>query len=155
MSTEPIPCRWYTGLDAFPPETREWMLESSAEGLYLHGEIPDEVSFLKGNFVHLGLAHLGLEISERRMLEDAFASTGVIIPNTNYRLRFTYMRSIIEPVDGTEKATLPSCWKEGVLVRVGDKFTWIGKRVPLTGFDVNLNDYVEKDGGYEILTNTN
>jgi hypothetical protein len=64
-------------------------------------------------------------------------------------MRFTYPHAVIEPVDGSETATLPTCWKEGVLV-TDDRgvATWARKKVrpdQTTGFD--LQPYKESGEG--------
>jgi hypothetical protein len=60
----------------------------------------------------------------------AFGGTGVCIPGTPLRMRFAYPHTEIEPVDGSETATLPTWWKEGVLVTDDQGVpTWVGKKV--------------------------
>jgi hypothetical protein len=73
----------------------------------------------------------------------AFGGTGVVVPDTRWRLRFAYLRgpsSVVEPVDGMEQATLPEYWRQAVLVMGNaDRATWIGKRVrpdQRAGFDL-------------------
>lgn len=114
---------------------------------YFVGYLPLALAFLKGRFVDLGFENLGLSSQEQRQIMLAFGGTGVRIPGTQFRMRFAYPHAEIEPSDGSESATLPSWWKEGVLV-IDDQSVpiWVGKRVradQTTGFD--LQGY--KDAG--------
>jgi hypothetical protein len=114
---------------------------------YFPGYLPLVLMFLKGRFVDLGFENLGLSPQEHRGIMMAFGGTGVGIPGTQMRMRFAYPHAEIEALDGSETATLPAWWKEGVLV-IDDqgRAAWIGKRVrpdQTTGF--NLQGY--KDAG--------
>lgn len=97
---------------------------------YFVGYLPLALAFLNGRFVDLGFENLGLSSQEQRQIMLAFGGTGVCIPGTQLRMRFVYPHAEIEPIDGSESATLPSWWKEGVLV-IDDQSvpTWVGKRV--------------------------
>lgn len=105
------------------------------------GPFPPDLAFLDGRLVDLGFENLGLDQQTQHGLLRAFSGTGVAVPDTQHRLRFTYPHAVIEPVDGTETATLPTWWKEAVLV-TDDQFepTWVGKRVrpdQVAGFDLS------------------
>lgn len=128
----------------------EWTKENMVNEMphtYFIGYFPLALVFLQGRFVDLGFENLGLSSQEQRQIMLAFGGTGLCIPGTQLRMRFAYPHAEIEPIDGTESATLPSWWKEGVLV-IDDQSvpTWVGKRVrpdQTTGFD--LQGY--KDAG--------
>jgi hypothetical protein len=114
---------------------------------FFPGYLPLALLFLQGRFVDLGFENLGLAPPEHREIMMAFGGTGVRIPGTQFRMRFAYPHADIEALDGSETATLPPWWKEGVLV-IDDhgRPTWVGKRVrpdQTTGF--NLQGY--KDAG--------
>jgi hypothetical protein len=94
----------------------------------------------QGRFVDLGFENLGLSAPEYRAMLLGFGGSGVCIPGAQWRMRFAYPHAVIEPVDGSETTTLPSCWKEGVLV-VDDQGvpSWVGKKVrpdQTGGFDL-------------------
>jgi len=114
---------------------------------YFIGNLPLVLAFLQGRFVDLGFENLGLSPSDYRAIMLGFGGNGVCLPGTQWRMRFAYPHAVIEPVDGSETATLPAWWKEGVLV-IDDQGlpTWVGKKVrpdQTTGFD--LQQY--KDSG--------
>jgi hypothetical protein len=73
------------------------------------------------------------------------------VGGTKYRFRTEKgFHTIIEPIDGSETASLPPDWKQAVCVfDVGnDKYTWIGKKVwpdQVGNIDYNLYD-AEPDG---------
>jgi len=97
----------------------EWTKERMANEMphtYFKGYLPLALVFLQGRFVDLGFENLGLSSQEHRKIMSAFGRTGVCIPGTQLRMRFAYPHAEIEPIDGSESATLPSWWKEGVLV---------------------------------------
>ena len=113
--------------------------------------LPSELSFLAGRFVDLGFENLGLGPQKFNDFLRAFSGTGVALPNTTWRLRFAYPYAVVEPVDGSEQETLPTWWKEAVLV-TDDQFvpTWVGKRVrpdQLAGF--SLQGY--RDAGEALV----
>src|SRR5262245_1153830 len=81
---------------------------------YFLGLIPLALAFLRWRFVDLGFENLGLSSAEHRDLTLAFGGNGIQIPGTPFRMRFVYPHAEIEPIDGTEVATLPSWWKEAV-----------------------------------------
>lgn len=115
----------------------------------ISGPVPDELSFLAGPglFVDLGFEDLGLKATgEDVFIYRAFSGTGIVIPGTTWRLRYTRAPfTVVEPLDGTETATLPIYWLETVLVLgPNDQVTWLGKRVNekrRSGFD--LTGYVD------------
>jgi hypothetical protein len=146
-----IELKFKTWLDSietnrFDEWTREHMIGEMPH-TYFPGYLPLALLFLQGRFVDLGFENLGLSAPEHRKIMLAFGGTGASIPDTQLRMRFAYPHAEIEPIDGSETATLPSWWKEGVLV-IDDQSvpTWVGKRVrpeQTTGFD--LQGY--KDAG--------
>lgn len=94
------------------------------------GQIPPELAFLHGRFVDLGFENLSLNVHELESLGKAFTESGVIVPGTRWRLREISGKTVVEKIDGTEQATLPSHWKQGVLVTdVNFNPTWLGKRL--------------------------
>ena len=132
---------WLERLEAnqFDEWTKGKMIKEMPHTYFL-GFIPAGLAFLKGRFVDLGFENLGLTSPEHRVLTMAFGGSGVQIPGTQLRMRFVYPHAELEPVDGSELATLPAWWKEAVLVTndQGDP-TWIGKRVradQTAGFDL-------------------
>lgn len=128
----------------------EWTKEKMVREMphtYFPGYLPLALMFLQGRFVDLGFENLALSPQEHREIMMAFGGTGVCVPGTQFRMRFAYPHAEIEPLDGSEAATLPIWWKEGVLV-IDDQAnpTWVGRRVrpdQTTGFD--LQGY--KDAG--------
>jgi hypothetical protein len=139
---------WLERVEAnrFDEWTRERMINEMPH-TYFMGYLPPELSFLQGRFVDLGFENLGLSSQEHRKVMLAFGGTGVCIPCTQLRMRFAYPHAEIEPIDGSETATLPSCWKECVLVTDDQSIpTWVGKRVrPDQTAGFNLQGY--KDVG--------
>lgn len=139
---------WLERVEArrFDDWTKEHMIKEMPH-TYFVGLLPVALAFLQGRFVDLGFENLGLSPQEHRAIMLAFGGTGVCIPGTQLRMRFAYPHAVIEPVDGSETATLPPCWKECVLVTNDQGLpTWVGKKVrpdQTTGFD--LKQY--KDSG--------
>jgi hypothetical protein len=139
---------WLERLESnrFDEWTKERMV-SEMPHTYFIGYLSSELAFLHGKFVDLGFENLGLPSPEHRKIMLAFGGTGVCIPNTQLCMRFVYPHAEIEPVDGSETATLPAWWKEGVLV-IDDQTipNWVGKRVrPDQTAGFNLQGY--KDAG--------
>lgn len=132
---------WLESVEAnrFDDWTRERIINEMPH-TYFMGFLPRELLFLQGRFVDLGFENLGLSSQDRRNIMMAFGGTGVCIPGTQNRMRFAYPHATIEPVDGSETATLPAWWKEGVLVIDNQSVpTWVGKRVradQTAGFDL-------------------
>lgn len=137
----------------FDPRMRE-MLIQEAQRTHFTGSLPDGFAFLRGAFVDLGFQHLGLDDHELRKVRLAFVGTGVAIPGRTYRLRNARsLLSVVEPADGSEQATLPVHWRQGVLV-LGhdDRHNWIGKGVPgewIAGVD--LTAYADAGDGWSLL----
>jgi hypothetical protein len=122
---------WLERVEAnhFDDWTKERMIEEMPH-TYFIGYLPLALAFLQGRFVDLGFENLGLSSPEQRAIMLAFGGTGVCIPDTQLRMRFAYPHAVIEPVDGSETATLPTWWKEGVLVTDDEGVpTWVGKKV--------------------------
>ena len=132
----------------FDAWTKEHMIKEMSH-TYFTGYLPPELMFLQGRFVDLGFENLGLSSQDHRKIMLAFGGTGVCIPGTQLRMRFAYPHAEIEPIDGSESATLPSWWKEGVLVTDNQAVpTWVGKKVrpdQTTGFD--LQGYKDAEEG--------
>ena len=130
----------------FDDWTKERMIQEMPHTYFL-GLLPLGLIFLQGRFVDLGFENLGLSPQEQRAVMLAFGGTGVCIPGTQLRLRFVYPHAEIEPIDGSETATLPSWWKECVLVTDDQAIpTWVGKRLrPDQTAGFNLQGY--KDVG--------
>src|SRR5260221_188810 len=117
---------WLEAIENLDPSVHDFMLQATAY-TFFRGELPPDFAFLGRILLNLGFEHLDLEAKDYNDLLRAFASTGVVVPNTEFRLRFVYPHSVVELADGTEQATLPKWWKEGVLVS-DDNFipTWVG-----------------------------
>jgi len=94
------------------------------------GEIPKELSFLRGDIVDLGFENLGLMTEKFNELLLAFAGVGVIVPGTHWKLRSNGPRAVVELCDGSESVSLPNHWSECVWVLGGDeKPSYVGSRV--------------------------
>lgn len=115
--------------------------------------VPQELSFLRGGYVDLGFENLGLNDTDRKALSLAFTGTGVKVPNTTYKLRYSGMRgtTVVEPATGDEHS-LPADWSQGVFVIDDrDRLTWIGKKVrPDQVGTVNHALYQDKGDGWQI-----
>lgn len=135
---------WLEAIDSnnFGPWTRE-MLIREGQRTHFVGSLPAGFTFLLGAIVDLGFERLGLSDPELREVRLAFIGGGVAVPGTLLRLRcFRPTQSVVEPNDGTEKATLPNYWRQGVLVLGHDeKYTWVGKRVGLNRLRVADHEY--------------
>jgi hypothetical protein len=121
---------WLDSLEKLEEGYRESLLLEAAAHTSFLAPLPSELSFLVGRFVDLGFENLGLGPQKFNDFLRAFSGTGVAVPHTKWRLRFTYPYAVVEPADGSEQETLPAWWKEAVLV-TDDHFipTWVGKRV--------------------------
>jgi hypothetical protein len=139
---------WLERVEAnrFDDWTKEHMIKEMPH-TYFIGSLPLALAFLQGRFVDLGFENLGLSSPEHRAIMLAFGGTGVCIPGTQLRMRYAYPHAVIEPVDGSETATLPTWWKEGVLVTDDQGVpTWVGKKVRTDQTaGVDLQEY--KDSG--------
>ena len=141
---------WLERVEAnrFDDGTKEHIIKEMPH-TYFIGYLPVALAFLQGRFVALGFENLGLSSPEYRAIMLGFGGTGVSIPGTQLRMRFAYPHAVIEPVDGSETATLPTWWKEGVLVTDDQGMpTWVGKKVrpdQTTGFD--LQQYKDSSEG--------
>jgi hypothetical protein len=150
MAIEVASRTWLERLEAnrFDDWTKEHMIKEMPHTYFL-GYLPIALAFLQGRFVDLGFENLGLSAPDYRALVLGFGGTGLCIPGTSLRMRFAYPHAVIESVDGSETATLPTCWKEGVLV-IDDQGvpTWVGKKVrpdQTAGFD--LQQYQDSGEG--------
>lgn len=132
------------------------MLVTEAQRTRLRGDLPPGFGFLSRAFVDLGFDRLGLTDAGLDAVLRAFVGAGVVVPSTPYRLRFIRpVLSVVEPADGGEAATLPAHWSQGVLVvGRGEKFTWIGKRVPRGWLTrTALRDYEDAGEGWVPISN--
>lgn len=115
--------------------------------------LPLGFQFLGGGFVCLGFECLGLSAEYEWKLAVAFVAGGVAVPGTPYRLRNVRpLRSVVEPTNWTERATLPVHWRQGVLVMGrGDRYSWVGKRL---SFDrrgnIDFRDYEDAGDGWRL-----
>lgn len=138
------------------PDNRRWLplIQEQFDGEILealireqprtgfHFEVPPDLAFLKDGFVDLGFQYLGLDEDEEWTLFLAFSDGGVAVPGTHWRLRnYSPLFALVEVADGTEAATLPWHWKEGVVIwGKGEGPAWLGKRfldrrcMDLTGY---------------------
>lgn len=83
----------------------------------------------------------------------AFVASGVAVPGSRYRLRNVRpLRSVVEPTDWTERATLPVHWRQGVLVMGrDDRYCWIGKRVAFEQLgNIDLSEYEDAGDGWTL-----
>jgi hypothetical protein len=145
---------WLAAIEAgFPdqPWLRELLIRE-AQKTGFHRPLPPVFEFL-GGFVCLGFACLGLPAVDERKLAVAFVAGGVAVPGTPYRLRNVRpLRSVVEPTDWTEQATLPAHWRQGVLVMGRDnRYSWIGKRVGVDQLGkMDLCDYEDAGDGWRL-----
>jgi hypothetical protein len=141
---------WLERVEAnrFDDWTKEQMIKEMPHTYFL-GYLPLALAFLQGRFVDLGFENLGLSSAEHRAIMLAFGGTGVCIPGTQLRMRFAYPHAVIETVDGSEAATLPIWWKEGVLVTDDQGLpTWVGKKVrPDQTAGIDLQKYQDSGEG--------
>jgi len=142
---------WLDSVEKLEAGVRESLLCEVAAHTSFQVPLPPELSFLAGRFVDLGFENLGLGAQKFNDFLRAFSGTGIAVPHTTWRLRFAYPYAVVELADGSEKETLPDCWKEAVLV-TDDHFipTWVGKRVrpdQTSGF--NLQTY--RDAGEGLV----
>jgi hypothetical protein len=142
---------WLESVEAnhFDEWTKERMITETPHTSFA-GYLPDVLAFLQGKIVDLGFKNLGLSSADQRKILLAFGGNGVCIPGTQLRMRFVNHFAEVEPMDGTETATLPTWWKEGVLV-LDDQFvpSWVGKRVrPDQKSGFNLQAYKDVGDGW-------
>jgi hypothetical protein len=122
---------WLDTIESGP--FNEWTKEQMIKEMphtHFGGSLPGEFDFLSGAFVDMGFENFG-DDEMTRTCTLAFGRTGVIVPGTRYRLRHGGPgQAAVEPVDGTETASLPQNWKSYVFVMdMNDQFTWVGKNV--------------------------
>jgi hypothetical protein len=108
---------WLEAIQQFDPYTQDMLLRE-AQRTAFWGDLPEELAFLgPGAFVDLGYDGLRLPKVQYKQLLRAFSHTGVLVPGTPYRLRHARcLRSLVEVPDGSERATLPSHWRQAVMV---------------------------------------
>lgn len=145
---------WLEAIEAnhTDPWTRE-MLIREAQKTSFRRPLPRGFAFLGEGFVCLGFECLGLLAEDEWSLAVAFAAGGVAVPGVPYRLRNVRpLRSVVEPTDWTERATLPAHWRQGVLVMGWDnRYRWIGRRVDLERLGkIDLRDYQDAGDGWRL-----
>lgn len=107
--------RYIDTVKHLPPAILESVIHEAPHTL-ITGDIPEPLKFLDGNFIDLGFENLGLPREEAAAIYKGFLGSGVGIPGTGYKLRYTKIGvTMIEPIDGDE-AMLPDHWAEAVLV---------------------------------------
>lgn len=118
MTTTDHPTTWLAAIDAngFDEPTRTVMIRE-AQRTRFPGHLPAGFEFLRQPFVDLGFDRLGLAPAHLDAVRRAFVGTGVRVPGTGFRLRCVRpVLSVVEPADGSETATLPDRWRQGVAV---------------------------------------
>lgn len=140
-------------LDSIKNSTLFEELIREAPHTRITGHIPDELSFLNGEFVDLGFEDFDIPTEQKRALMLAFAGNGVQIPGTNWKLRHTRPGDTqIEPAEQGD-VMLPENWAAVVVVMTGDHMTWIGKAVrPDRIGRVNLDEYQDVGDGFALQT---
>ena len=134
---------WLEAIEKLENGLQRPLLVEAASHTSFQPPLPTELAFLAGRFVDLGFENLGFGVQKCNDFPRAFSGTGVAVPHTKWRLRFTYPYAVAEPVDGSDQDTLPGWWKEAFLV-TDDQFvpTWVGKRVrPDQTAGFNLQGY--------------
>ena len=135
----------------FSEQTQRMLLTENPRG-FLEKPVPAELAFLQGDLLDLCFENMGLSDSEQWSLYKSLDKTGILIPNTKYRVRLTPSSMLaIELADGAETTTLPVDWKQAIYVlNATGEYVWIGKRVrkDQTGtFDrTTLNEYEDGFG---------
>ena len=133
--------------------TRQIILNEIPHGNTLLSDLPPELRFLRG-FVDFGFENLGLPPAAQRQLIDGFASNGIAVPGTEWKLRYRGgMGVVAEPADGSEPV-LPTYWKQVVyVVDTTNTYAWIGKRVHpgQLGVEIDLSRYRDVGDGWELL----
>lgn len=125
----------YSEAIAHLPENIREEIIREAPHTRIQGPLPPELVFLGGGteFVDLGFENfkdLGLSEEEIREIRIAFIGSGVAIPDTPYKLRYTKTGiTVVEPAT-PDDIVLPERWKEAVLV-IGDNNdpTYVGELV--------------------------
>lgn len=145
---------WLEAVEAdFPDEpwTREALI-NEAQRTHFVGPLPPGFEFLSGAILDLGFEYLGLPPEEVARIRLAFVSHGLAVPGTSHRLRNQRpAHSLVEPADGTEEATLPSHWRQGVVV-IGndDRYSWIGNRGLERLGKIDLSHYEDACDGWRL-----
>ena len=105
--------------------------------------------------LRFGIRDLGLSSGERAQLERAYATNGVGIPGTPYRLRFgTNPDGPVMELGSGDDVMLPVHWMQGMyLVRPGTNvYPWIGKKVrPDQTGNIDFSLYRDVGDGWELL----
>ena len=134
----------------FSQPIQDWLIREAPHDRLIKSTIPDELAFLRGEYVDLGFENIG--ISQDQAMLHGFSINGLRIPGSRYRLRHgTHPDGTrVELATGSEFGCLPDNWKQGVLV-IGkdDIFTWIGKLVRKDQIgDIDFSLYETTDDGW-------
>ena len=135
-------------IETYDSTTQEFLLLETPHHIFFKTELPPELSFLTGQVVRFDFDKLGLTKAEILSLSRCLTDTGIVVPHTNWRLRYIYMHTVVEPIDGTEKGSLPENWK--TIVTVYAKYntpTWVGNKIE----GIDLTNYRQVDEGWVPL----
>lgn len=148
---------WLEAQEDVRPDIFESVLQELPR-LGFISQIPPELDFLgqRGSFVDLGFKYLPLSKPDLRAILLALVGRGVVLPGTQWRLRvLSAMRGVVEPVDGNEQVTLPTNWKQGVMVSgTNNKLSWVGKLFPHDRLE-DLSNYQDVGDGLVPQTQRN
>ena len=114
----------------FDKQIQEMLMMEHPHGKVEKG-VPTSLSVFENNYVDWGFENLGISPTEMRNLYNAIIGTGIIIPNTDYKVRETPRATFsIEEIDGTETANMPENWKKAFYILTDkDEYVWIGRLV--------------------------
>ena len=104
---------WLEAIDGngFDDWTRTLII-NEAQRTKFRGDLPPGFECLRALFLDLGFENLGLAAAELDAVRLAFVGIGVRVPGTDYRMRnIRPFNSVVEPVTGSETATLPDGWR--------------------------------------------
>ena len=143
---------WLEAIEKLPPHSAENVIREAPRTHFV-GDLPPGFEFLKRAFIDLGYENLGLPPAEVDALNKALLGTGLAVGGTQFRFRTEKgFHTIIEPIDGTELASLPPDWKQAVYVLDNnDNYAWIGKKVrPDQVGNINYNLYDAEPDGFSL-----
>lgn len=139
-------------LSHFDEETQGWLMKEaphSAAGL--RSTVDPKFEFMVGRGVDFGFENLGLNKKELQSLTRAFATTGVGVPGTSYRLRYAVNPEGAVIEHGESDVVLPDNWMQGMYVLEKNTFVWIGKRVrPDQVGEVDMSLYDDEGDGFRL-----
>jgi hypothetical protein len=146
---------YLSSLRQFPEGTQQLLLRGSSKTVVrtkdpsktppsapVSDVLPMALQFLGGHLCDLGFDKLDLSPTEIDRIYLAFASEGVALPGTSYKLRHSVMSmfTFVEPADGGE-VTLPLTWRQTVRSE-----KWLGKKIDAV--EADLSQYEEEEDGY-------